>query len=394
MQRSEKEAAIMRRVVLVGVGVLVTLAGVIFTLQGVGVLGGSVMSGVTFWAVAGPVIALAGLALAAIGLRGGLASQARRLCSRPPTPIRDRRFTWPFPGDGVPVGASGRAAGRRVSGARAPPGTRAVASSCPPDHPASGSGRFRPEREALVTAVLDHLAIGTPTLTDGWELFGGVLGGTWVYGGDSPGFWWGQLEFAAGPKIELMTPTGGPDAAFLERFLATRGASPHHFNFIVTDIEATMARIRALGIEPVQVNLSNPNWKEAFLHPRSAHGIVIQVAQQASSPRVAPPRELPEPGRPALFDLIEHRVGDLDGATRLFREALDGRLEAGADDTAELTWPGGKRIRLVREDGLPLGGSLHHIRFTRADGAFSTHDKERAGLLAKRLGLTVELASP
>ncbi len=72
----------MRRVVLVGVGILVTLAGVIFTLQGVGVLGGSVMSGVTFWAVAGPVIALAGLALAAIGLRGGLASQARRLCWR------------------------------------------------------------------------------------------------------------------------------------------------------------------------------------------------------------------------------------------------------------------------------------------------------------------------
>ncbi len=72
----------MRRVVLVGVGVLVTLAGVIFTLQGVGVLGGSVMSGVTFWAVAGPVIALAGLAIAAIGLHGGLASQARRLCLR------------------------------------------------------------------------------------------------------------------------------------------------------------------------------------------------------------------------------------------------------------------------------------------------------------------------
>lgn len=59
----------MRRVVLVGVGVLITLAGTIFTLQGVGVLGGSSMSGVTFWAVAGPVIAVAGLAIAVIGLR-------------------------------------------------------------------------------------------------------------------------------------------------------------------------------------------------------------------------------------------------------------------------------------------------------------------------------------
>ena len=81
----------MRRVVLVGVGVLVMLAGVIFTLQGIGVLGGSGMSGVTFWAVAGPVIALAGLAIAAIGVRRGLASQPRlwlppsrgpRLCLR------------------------------------------------------------------------------------------------------------------------------------------------------------------------------------------------------------------------------------------------------------------------------------------------------------------------
>jgi hypothetical protein len=74
-----------------------------------------------------------------------------------------------------------------------------------------------------MTVVLDHLAVGTPALADGWELFGGVLGGTWAYGGDSPGFWWGQLEFAAGPKVELLTPTGGPDAAFLERFLAAKG---------------------------------------------------------------------------------------------------------------------------------------------------------------------------
>ena len=42
----------MRRVVLVGAGFVLTLAGVVFTLQGLGILGGSVMSGSTFWAVA------------------------------------------------------------------------------------------------------------------------------------------------------------------------------------------------------------------------------------------------------------------------------------------------------------------------------------------------------
>jgi hypothetical protein len=62
----------MRRVVLVGAGFILMLAGVVFTLQGVGVLGGSVMSGITFWAVAGPAIALAGLILAVIGLRDRL----------------------------------------------------------------------------------------------------------------------------------------------------------------------------------------------------------------------------------------------------------------------------------------------------------------------------------
>ena len=243
-----------------------------------------------------------------------------------------------------------------------------------------------------MTAVLDHLAIGTRTLTDGWDLFGGVLGGRWAYGGDSPGFWWGQLNFGAGPKIELLTPTGGPDAAFLERFLAARGAGPHHFNFIVDDIGEALARIRAVGIEPIGINLADPYWKEAFLHPRAAHGIVIQVAQQTGSPRSPAPRELPEPGPPTSFDLIEQRVSDLAGATRLFRDGLDGQLEAASDQAAELTWPDGKRIRLVREDGLPLGGVLHRIRFTRTAGAVSAQDAEHAGLLAKRLGLMVDLA--
>ena len=244
----------------------------------------------------------------------------------------------------------------------------------------------------FMAAVLDHLAIAAPALADGWELFGGVLGGRFAYGGDSAGFWWGQLEYAAGPKIELLTPTGGRDAAFLERFLAARGSGPHHCNCIVPDIQQTLAKIRACGIEPVGVNLASPHWKEAFLHPRSAHGIVIQVAQQDGSPRAAAPRELPPPGPPARFDLVEHRVSDLAGATRLFGEVLDGRLEAADGRSAELTWPGGRRIRLVGEDGLPRGGALHHVGFTRAEGTFGAQETERAGLLAKRLGLAVELA--
>lgn len=64
-----EKIVIMKRVLLVGAGLLITVAGVIFTLQGLGTLGGSVMSGATFWAAAGPVIALMGLAMVTVGLR-------------------------------------------------------------------------------------------------------------------------------------------------------------------------------------------------------------------------------------------------------------------------------------------------------------------------------------
>lgn len=51
-------------------GLVLVLVGLVWFLQGVGVLGGSPMTGVTLWAVVGPALALVGLSLALSG-RGG-----------------------------------------------------------------------------------------------------------------------------------------------------------------------------------------------------------------------------------------------------------------------------------------------------------------------------------
>jgi len=59
----------MRQVLLMVIGVVAVLAGIVWTLQGLGYIGGSFMSGATVWAVIGPVVALAGLVLIAIGSR-------------------------------------------------------------------------------------------------------------------------------------------------------------------------------------------------------------------------------------------------------------------------------------------------------------------------------------
>ena len=55
---------------LAGAGLVVALFGLLFTLQGVGLVKGSPMTGTVFWSIAGPVIIAIGLAIAAVGVRG------------------------------------------------------------------------------------------------------------------------------------------------------------------------------------------------------------------------------------------------------------------------------------------------------------------------------------
>lgn len=254
----------------------------------------------------------------------------------------------------------------------------------------------------LVTKpVLDHVAIGTREVADGWELFGGVLGGSWVCGGES-GFWWGQLRFGSGPKIELITPTASPDSAFLERFLTSRGPGPHHLNFIVPDISETLRGVQALGIEPVGVDLESARWKEGFLHPRDAFGIVIQVAQQSGPPpELAPPADLPPPGPACAFALVEHHVNDLAGAMRLFGGVLAGEVvgsrDSGGGHMAELTWENGARLRLVQAP--PLGQAGAHsgapgsLYFARDGQPFSSAELSRVAEKSARLGVSLKLGS-
>lgn len=60
----------MKKVVMVALGVLLSAAGVVWTLQGLGYLEGSSMTGSNFWAIAGPIVAAAGISLLYVTLRG------------------------------------------------------------------------------------------------------------------------------------------------------------------------------------------------------------------------------------------------------------------------------------------------------------------------------------
>ena len=69
----------MRKIGLAVLGALVALAGAVWTLQGLGYIGGSFMSGATLWAVIGPIVLLVGLAIIYLALRGRRRSGSQRV---------------------------------------------------------------------------------------------------------------------------------------------------------------------------------------------------------------------------------------------------------------------------------------------------------------------------
>lgn len=59
----------MRRTLPITLGVLMVVIGALWTVQGLGYLEGSAMTGVAMWAIIGPIVAGLGVALAYVGGR-------------------------------------------------------------------------------------------------------------------------------------------------------------------------------------------------------------------------------------------------------------------------------------------------------------------------------------
>ncbi len=59
------------RWILMVVGSLMLVLGLVWTLQGLNVLGGSAMTGQTVWVVVGPIVAIAGVVIVGLGVRRG-----------------------------------------------------------------------------------------------------------------------------------------------------------------------------------------------------------------------------------------------------------------------------------------------------------------------------------
>lgn len=236
---------------------------------------------------------------------------------------------------------------------------------------------------------LDHVAVASESWAEAWPRYVVELGGEWSSGGQNVGFAPHQLRFANGARLEVLQPWEVDGNSFLRRFLDASGPGPHHLTFKVPDLAAALAGAKAAGLSPVGIDLSDPGWKEAFLHPREATGVVVQLAQaegfwESPQPEGFPTRRPPEP---AALTHVVHVVADLDRGLQLFAGLLGG-TELRRDDAPDgswrsvtLSWGGPLSLRLVGPlpGGLPSGalvewldgrsGRIHHLAFSQVGTA-------------------------
>ena len=236
--------------------------------------------------------------------------------------------------------------------------------------------------------VLDHVAHAVPRWQEVWGRYASDLGAVWASGGPGPGFAPGQLRFANGARVEVLMPWDVEVNDFLSRFLASNGPGPHHLTFKVPNLESAIETVRRAGMEPIGINMSDPEWMEAFLHPKAAGGIVVQLAEAPHPWSSPPPADYPTAHRlcldgsgttaPATLEWVCHVVADLDAARTLFCDLLAGTVTKEGTSQGcrwvDVRWAGPLGLRLVatEDPALPgpvsdwLGGRpgrVHHIEF-------------------------------
>lgn len=126
---------------------------------------------------------------------------------------------------------------------------------------------------------IDHVSLAVHDYEKAASFFTGLLGLVpGAYGSDeSGGFFWQLFSCGDLSRFELITPTG--EKSFLDSFLSGRSGGVHHITFQVEDISATAARLRSMNVPYFGYNDKYDNWKELFIHPRHAFGLLIQFSQ-------------------------------------------------------------------------------------------------------------------
>jgi methylmalonyl-CoA/ethylmalonyl-CoA epimerase len=81
--------------------------------------------------------------------------------------------------------------------------------------------------------------------------------------------------------VELLRPLG-PETA-VGKYLERKGPGLHHVAYAVGDIDATLERLAAAGLELIdsEARVGIRESRVAFLHPRSTGGVLTEIVEPA-----------------------------------------------------------------------------------------------------------------
>lgn len=127
---------------------------------------------------------------------------------------------------------------------------------------------------------LDHIGIAVADLAAAQALYGDVFGLRLLFEEEVPTEHVRVAGYdGGGVKIELLASTtaDGP----IQRFVDKRGPGIHHVCFRVADVDATLRRLQAAGIQTLD-STSRPGaggCRVAFIHPKAAGGVLVEISQ-------------------------------------------------------------------------------------------------------------------
>ena len=123
---------------------------------------------------------------------------------------------------------------------------------------------------------LDHIGIAVRSLEEARPFFEKVLGARFMFASENAQAGYKILEFdLRGLTIELLEPLG--KHSFLHKFLEKRGEGMHHLTFNVPEAKQKVAELKSQGVRIVDETEWSPTSYEAFISPRSSHGVLIQI---------------------------------------------------------------------------------------------------------------------
>ncbi|MCE5281767.1 MAG: VOC family protein [Deltaproteobacteria bacterium] len=141
---------------------------------------------------------------------------------------------------------------------------------------------------------IDHVSIAVRDQKKAERFFREVLGAVAGAGMDDPKtrFFWQIFSLGDLSRLEIISPTG--EGSFLDGFLKDREGGVHHITLQTPDLGRAMARLEAEGI-PFFGHNEYPGgiWKEIFIHPRHAFGVLIQIAEFKASDWISEAVKLP-----------------------------------------------------------------------------------------------------